>query len=53
MFAALAGLEQSPVLQLGIVFDITVWFVISTMFVSMIYRHFGSLDVTNMKKLKG
>jgi hydrogenase-4 membrane subunit HyfE len=52
-FAIFAGLEQSPTLQLGILFDILVWVVIATVFVSMIYRHFGSLDITNMKNLKG
>ena len=50
-FAAFAGLEQSPALQLGIVFDILIWVVISTIFVSMVYSHFGSLDVTKMKHL--
>jgi len=45
-------LEQSPTLQLGIIFDIAVWIVISTVFTSMIYQHFGSLDVTEMKSLK-
>ena len=51
VFAAFAGLEQSPALQLGIVFDILIWVVISTIFVSMVYSHFGSLDVTKMKHL--
>jgi len=53
VFAAFAGLEQSPLLQFGIVFDIFVWILLASVFVSMIYRHFGSLDVTNMKNLKG
>lgn len=51
-FAIFAGLEQSLTLQVGILFDISVWLIIATMFVSMIYQHFGSLDVTGMKKLK-
>lgn len=51
-FSILAGLEQSPALQLGIMFDIFVWIVIATVFLSMIYRHFGSLDVNMMKHLK-
>lgn len=51
-FAVFAGLEQSPVLQVGILFDIFVWLVITVVFLSMIYKHFGSLDVTHMKNLK-
>lgn len=51
-FATFSGLEQSIVLQVGILFDIVVWLVIATVFASMIYGHFGSLDVTTMKNLK-
>ncbi|MCX6013904.1 MAG: hypothetical protein NTV30_11010 [Chloroflexi bacterium] len=51
-FVLFAGLEQSPVLQIGIIFDVFVWIIIATIFISMIYRHFGSLDVTKMKHLK-
>lgn len=51
-FAFFAGLEQSPALQMGIIFDLFVWFIIATIFISMIYKHFGSLDVTEMKHLK-
>src|SRR3989344_210544 len=47
-FSALAGLEHSPVLQFGVIFDIIVWVTIATVFISMIYQKFGSLDVTNM-----
>jgi hydrogenase-4 component E len=50
-FALFAGLEQNPGLQLGITFDILIWIIIATVFVSMIYRQFGSLDVTTMKGL--
>ncbi|MDO8737111.1 MAG: hypothetical protein Q7K29_08555, partial [Thermoleophilia bacterium] len=52
-FAIFAGLEQSPGLQLGVTFNILIWVVIATVFASMIFRKFGSLDVTTMKKLKG
>ncbi|MBI5870830.1 MAG: hypothetical protein HZB44_07745 [Actinobacteria bacterium] len=52
-FALFAGLEQSPGLQLGVTFNILIWVVIATVFASMIFRKFGSLDVTTMKKLKG
>lgn len=51
-FAIFAGLEQSPALQLGIIFDIFIWLVIATVFISMIYQHFGSLDTSMMKHLK-
>jgi hydrogenase-4 component E len=51
-FAVFAGLEQNPALQLGITFNILIWIIIATVFVSMIYRQFGSLDVTAMQKLK-
>lgn len=50
-FALFAGLEQNAGLQLGITFNILIWIIIATVFVSMIYRQFGSLDVTAMKKL--
>lgn len=51
-FAFFAGLEQSAALQIGIIFDIAVWLVIASVFISMIYKHFGSLDVTEMRNLK-
>ncbi len=51
-FALFAGLEQSPGLQLGITFNILIWVIIATVFASMIFKKFGSLDVTAMKKLK-
>lgn len=53
MFAIFAGLEQSPLFQLGIIFDIFIWILLAVVFVSMIFRHFGTLDATNMKNLKG
>lgn len=51
-FMIFAGLEQSPALQIGIIFNIAIWILIATVFMSMIYKHFGSLDITAMKKLK-
>ncbi len=51
-FAFLAGLEETPGLQLGIIFDILVWVIIATVFASMIYKQFGTLDVSAMKNLK-
>jgi len=52
VFAIFAGLEQSPSLQIGIIFNIFVWIMIAIVFVSMIYKHFGSGDVTSMNNLK-
>lgn len=52
VFAIFAGLEQSATLQFGIIFDIFVWLAIATVFISMIYKHFGSLDVTSMRHLR-
>lgn len=51
-FLLFAGLEQNPGLQLGIAFDILIWTVIASVFISMIYGTFGSLDVSHMKNLK-
>lgn len=51
-FAVFAGLEQSPLLQIGIIFDILIWLVIATVFIAMIYRHFGGLDTSLMQNLK-
>lgn len=51
-FALFAGLEKSPMLQVGIIFDIAIWIVIATVFIAMIYEHFGSLDTSLMKKIK-
>lgn len=51
-FVFFAGLEQSPGLEIGILFDILVWVIIATVFASMIYKQFGSLDVSVMKNLK-
>ena len=51
-FSIFAGLEQSFSLQIGILFDLAIWSLIATAFSFMIYSHFGSFDVTTMKKLK-
>jgi hydrogenase-4 component E len=51
-FGIFAGLEQSAVLQIGIIFNILVWLIITSIFSSMIYRHFGTLETTDMKSLK-
>jgi hydrogenase-4 component E len=51
-FGLFSVIDQSLILEIGIVFSISVWIIIATFFISMIYTHFGSLDVTQMKHLK-
>lgn len=51
-FAYIAGLEATAGLQVGILFDIFVWIIIASIFVSMVYQHFGSSDASNMQHLK-
>lgn len=51
-FAIFAGLEQAPLLSIGILFNLFIWLVIATVFISMLFRHFGTLDTSVMKKLK-
>jgi len=51
-FAFSTGLEQAPGPQLGIIFEIALWVVIATVFASMIYQQFGSLNVATMAELK-
>jgi hydrogenase-4 component E len=51
-FASIAGLESTAGPQIGILFDIAVWVVIASVFGSMMYKHFGSLNVNTMNTLK-
>ena len=51
LLAAFIGIRQSVALEMGIVFDIVIWMIIAQVFISMIYRQFGSLTVTKMKRL--
>jgi len=51
-FASIIGLKQTFSLELGIIFDIFVWIVIAVVFVSMMFKHFGSLNITEIKHLK-
>ena len=51
-FGLFSVIDQSLILEIGIVFSISVWIIVATVFISMIYRNFGSLDVTQMKQLK-
>ena len=51
-FVIFAGLEQNPALQIGIMFNIGIWILIATIFMSMILKHFGTLNVSSMNNLK-
>lgn len=51
-FASIAGIEQILTVEIGILFNILLWIVISSVLVTLIYRHFGSLNTTEMIKLK-
>lgn len=51
-FIVFAGLEQMPVLQLGILFDLALWVVIATIFAGMVYKQFGSLDSAELDDLQ-
>lgn len=48
---AFLGVEQIPSLDISVTFDLAVWVVIATLFLSMIYKNFGTLDVNSMKNL--
>lgn len=51
-FASIIGLKQTFSLELGIIFDIFVWIAIAVVFVSMMYKHFGTLNITEIRHLK-
>ncbi len=51
-FAYVSGLETTAGAQVGILFIIFIWIIIASVFASMIYHYFGSLDVSEMKHLK-
>jgi hydrogenase-4 component E len=49
---AFLGITESSGLDIGVSFDIAVWVVIAALFLSMMYKQFGSLDVSKLKELK-
>jgi len=51
LLASFIGIKQSLALEMGIIFDIVIWMIIAQIFISMIYKQFGSLNVTQMKRL--
>lgn len=46
------GLKQGAALEIGMLFDIFFWIIISGIFVRMMLKHFGSIDVTELRELK-
>jgi hydrogenase-4 membrane subunit HyfE len=51
-FGLLAGVEQSLVIEMGILFDILLWIIIASVLITLVFSHFGSLTTTEMNKLK-
>lgn len=51
-FGSLIGIKQELGLELGVIFDISVWMIIAAVFTTMVYRHFGTLNITEIKHLK-
>lgn len=49
--AAVLGIAQPLSLELGVVFDLVVWIVVANLFIAMLHRQFGTLNVTEMRKL--
>ena len=49
--ASFIGVKQALALEMGIIFDIVIWMIIAQVFISMIYRQFGTLSVDKMKRL--
>lgn len=51
-FGSLIGIKQELGLELGVIFDISVWMIIAAVFTTIVYRHFGTLNITEIKHLK-
>jgi len=51
-FGYFLGLQQSAALEIGMLFDVFFWIIISSIFVRTIIKHFGSIDVTQLRELK-
>ncbi len=51
-FGLFSLVSQSLILEIGTIFAFSVWVIIATTFTAMMYSHFGSLDVTQMKHLR-
>lgn len=51
-FGILAGLEQTLVIEIGILFDLLLWIIIASVLVTFIYSHFGSVNSEQLNRLK-
>lgn len=51
-FGVLAGVEQAPAIEIGVLFDILLWIIASSILITFVLSHFGSLNTTEMNKLK-
>lgn len=51
-FGHFLGIKQANSLEIGILFDVFFWIIISSVFMTMIYTHYGSLDVSELKELQ-
>lgn len=51
LLGSFIGIEQPLALEIGIIFDITVWIAIGSAFIGMIHRQFGSLDTDELRNL--
>lgn len=52
LLAIFIGIKQPFALEIGIIFDLVIWMIIAQVFITMIHKQFGSLNVTQLKKLK-
>lgn len=52
LIALLLGLRHNLQLEIAITFDITVWICIAAAYLNLLYRQFGSLDVSTLNRLK-
>ncbi|MBP9728158.1 MAG: hypothetical protein KBD27_02145 [Candidatus Moranbacteria bacterium] len=51
LLASVIGIKQSVALEMGIIFDLVIWMIIAQVFIAMMYRQFGTLNVDTMKRL--
>jgi hydrogenase-4 component E len=51
LLAALLHIAQPVALEVGIVFDLVVWIIIAEVFMQMVFKQFGTLNITGMRTL--
>lgn len=51
LLATFIGIHQPLAMEIGIIFDIAIWMIIAQVFITLIYRQFGSLNIDQLKKL--